>query len=251
MRLRDAKRDGALDEQQRALEELRSAKAELEEILRQLREEEMKQLLATLEARFTLMLSIQREVYDGTKQLDAVPENERSHHHEIQASRLSTRENDIMIALEKVWVLLREDGTTLALPLAVEELRNDVTDVITRLAEAKVGSVTQVIEEGIIASLEDIVDSLKKAQQDLEDQQQQSQPSSGMPQDAPLVDMLAELKMIRSMQMRVNRRTEAYRKLSEESEQPEPELLDRLDQLAERQYRIQKVTRDIHMGRNQ
>ena len=66
-RLEKAKKEGAVDEQEKALRELDTAKAELEEILRQLREEEMKRLLAMLEARFHKVLQIQREIYAGTR----------------------------------------------------------------------------------------------------------------------------------------------------------------------------------------
>lgn len=249
--LEEARREGALDEQEKALRELRQAKAELEEILRQLREEEMKQLLAALEARFTQMLLIQREVYDGTVALGEIPPDRRAHMHEIQSSRLSAREAEIQTALDRVWLLLREDGTTVALPLAVEGLREDVTDVVQRLAETKVGRITQTVEEGIIAALEEVIEALKQAQQELEENQQQQQQSpSGQPQDAPLVDQLAELKMIRAMQVRINRRTEAYRQIIGEEQASGGEMLDRVRQLADRQYRIQQATRDIYMGKN-
>ena len=83
-RLDKAKKDGALDEAEaKALRELDSAKAELEAILRQLREEEMRQLLAMLEARFQRVLQIQREIYAGTVRLDKIPVPEcRPHSYE-------------------------------------------------------------------------------------------------------------------------------------------------------------------------
>ncbi len=251
-KLKQAQRDGAIEDQEKALEELRQAKAELEEILRQLREEEMKRMLAMLEARFRQMLDIQIEVYEGTQRLDAVPAGQRTFSHEIEATRLSNRERDILVLIERVWVLLEEDGTTLALPLAVDELQDDVEDVVQRLAEAKVGRITQGVQEDIIAALEEIIEALKKAMKDLEDQQ--PPPGEGMegqPAEMPLVDVLAELKMIRALQMRVNQRTERYSKLIEGEQAENPEIVERLQQLAERQLRVYRVTRDLHLGRNQ
>ena len=250
-KLEEAKREGAIEDQEKALEELRQAKAELEEILRQLREEEMKRMLAMLEARFRQMLDIQLEVYEGTKRLDAVPVGQRSYNHEIEATRLSNREHDILVLIERAWMLLQEDGTTLALPLAVDELRDDVQDVVYRLAEAKVGKITQGLEEDIIAALEEIIEALKKAMKDLEDQQSPSPPMDGQPAEMPLVDLLAELKMIRALQMRVNLRTERYSNLIEGEQAEAPEIVERLRQLAERQLRVYRVTRDLHLGRNQ
>ena len=61
---------------------------------------------------------------------------------------------------------------------------------------------------------------------------------------------LAELKMIRALQMRVNLRTERYADLTKTEQTDTPELLDALKRLAEREQRIHKVTRDIVVGRN-
>ena len=66
----------------------------------------------------------------------------------------------------------------------------------------------------MIKALEEIVDALKKAQKDADSKKKPPGPSpNGQPQDPPLIEQLAELKMIRALQMRVNRRTERYSKL--------------------------------------
>ena len=99
-----------------------------------------------------------------------------------------------------------------------------------------------------------LIEALKKAQKDTDDQQQQrppppsTQPST--PQDPPLIDVLAEIRMIRALQMRVNRRTQRYSKLIEGEQAQEPELVEALQQLAEREARIHRVTRDLAAGRN-
>ena len=67
----------------------------------------------------------------------------------------------------------------------------------------------------------------------------------------PLVDALAELKMIRALQMRVNRRTRQYGELVQGQQAEQPEVVEALRRLAERETRIHRVTRDIVVGRNQ
>jgi hypothetical protein len=62
---------------------------------------------------------------------------------------------------------------------------------------------------------------------------------------------LAELKMIRALQMRVNRRTERYSKLIQGEDARQDELLDALRRLAEQEQRIHRVTRDLELGKNQ
>ena len=251
-KLDDAKRQDAVDKQEEALRELEQAKGELEAILRQLREEEIERILAMLEARFRKMLQMQEEVYEGTVRLDKIPAAERTHNQEIESSRLSSKESQIVVEVDKAALLLREDGGAAAFPEAVEQMRDDMQQVVSRLAGANVAKITQGIEEDIIAALKDMIAALKKAQKEQDAKKKKpGESQSGEPQEPPLIDMLAELRMIRTLQMRVNTRTARYSKLVEGEQADNPELLDALRRLAERQERIHRVTRDLDLGKNQ
>lgn len=249
-KLRKAQREGAQQDQQQALEELKQAKANLERILRQLREEEIERVLASLEARFAKMLQMQRAVYDATVRLKEAMAKSPSREHEIEAGRLSVREAEIGLEADRALNLLREDGTSVAFAEAVEQIRADIRQVEERLKAAKVDDTTQSIEEDILAALEEMIQALQKEMK--QRQQRRGQPPPpGQPQDPPLVDVLAELKMIRALQMRVNTRTARYSKLLGQREQAEqPELAEAIRRLAERQQRIYQITRDLEMGRN-
>lgn len=249
-KLKKAQREGAQQDQQQALEELKQAKANLERILRQLREEEIERVLASLEARFAKMLQMQRAVYDATVRLKEAMAGKASREHEIEAGRLSVREAEIGLEADRALNLLREDGTSVAFAEAVEQIRADIRQVEERLKAAKVDDTTQSIEEDILAALEEMIQALQKEMK--QRQQRRGQPPPpGQPQDPPLVDVLAELKMIRALQMRVNTRTARYSKLLGEREQAEqPELVEAIRRLAERQQRIYQITRDLEMGRN-
>ncbi|NUQ61038.1 MAG: hypothetical protein HUU20_01020 [Pirellulales bacterium] len=249
-KLEKAEREGAVDKQEEAIRELEQAKADLEEILRQLREEEVGRMLALLETRFRKMLQMQREVYDGTLRLDKVPSSDRAHSHDIEAGRLSGKEADIVMEADKALTLMREDGTAVAFPEAVEQIREDMEQVVQRLAQSRVDRMTQGIEEDIIAALEEMIEALKKAQEELQQKQQQGPPPEGEPQDPPLVELLAELKMIRALQMRVNNRTDRYSKLVEGEQATGKELVEALIRLADRQERIFRITRDLQRERN-
>jgi hypothetical protein len=251
-KLDDARRQDAVDKQEDALRQLEQAKNELEQILRQLREEEIERILAVLEARFRKMLQMQEEVYDGTLRLDKIPEAERTHNQEIESSRLSSKESQIVVEVDKAALLLHEDGGAVAFPEAVEQMRDDMQQVVSRLAGAKVGKITQGIEEDIIAALKEMVAALKKAQKEQDDKKKKpSESQSGEPQDPPLIDMLAELRMIRALQMRVNTRTARYSKMVEGEQAENPELVEAIRRLGERQERVHRVTRDLELGKNQ
>jgi hypothetical protein len=250
--LDEAEREGAAAEQREAIKELEQAKAELERVLRQLREEEMERMLTLLAARFRKMLDSQLKVYDGTVRLDRVPTSDRDHDEEIEAARLSREESLIAREADRALLLLREEGSSVAFPETVRLLRDDMQQVARRLADLKVGEITQGLEQDIIESLEEMIAALEKAIQDLERKRSPpgQSPPPGQPTEPPLVDQLAELKMIRALEMRIKRRTERYGKMIEGEQAEAPELLEALAKLAERQQKVYQATYDLSRGRN-
>lgn len=252
-KLEKAQREGAIEDQEQAIRELEQAKADLEKILRQLREEEQERTLAMLEARFRKMLEMQLLVYEGTRRLDVVPVAKRGRNEEIAAGRLSRDESKILVEADKALEILHEEGSAIAFPLAIEQMRDDIDQVVVRLAEAKVDSLTQGIEEDIIKALEEMIAALQKAQKEAQKKKPPPPGQSGQPQDPPLIDTLAELKMIRALQMRVNTRTARYTRLvqGDEGQTDKPELRQALEKLSEREQQIFRTTQDIAKGKNQ
>ena len=121
-----------------------------------------------LAARFRKMLEMQTAVYDGTVRLDQVPEAQRTHDHEIESARLSREESQIVHEVEKALSLLHEEGSSVAFPEAVEQMRDDMRQVAERLAAVKIDKLTQGIEQDIIAALEETIAALEKSIKDLE-----------------------------------------------------------------------------------
>jgi hypothetical protein len=250
--LEESQRRGAAGDQQRAVEQLEQAKAELERILRQLREEELERMLVLLEARLRKMLDMQVEVYDETKRLDGAAESLADHELEIAAGRQSRKEKLIVAEADRALVLLHEDGTSVAFPEAIEQARDDMQSIAERLRETKVDTFTQRLEEDVIEALEETLAMLQQALRQLRDQRGQPQPGGeGQPGEQPLVDQLAELRMIRALQLRVNRRTEDYGAMIEGEQALKAELLEALDRLALRQEKIFRATRDLNTKANQ
>jgi len=244
--LEQSQRKDAEEAQREALRDLEQAEAELQRILRQLREEELERALVLLEARLRKMLEAQNDVHAETQRLAAAataPEHEL----EIAGGRLARQERSIIQEADRALVLLREDGTSAAFPEALEQARDDMESIAARLADADLGPLTQGLEEDVIAALEEALGALEQALDDLREQRNRGESSGegGDPGDAPLVDQLAELRMIRSLQVRVNRRTEEYGKLVQGEEADKPQLREALEGLARRQQRIFEATRDL------
>ena len=249
-KLKEAERENALEKQREALRELEQAKAELERILRQLREEEMERMLVLLEARIRKMLKDQTEVYEETLKLSANVDRLPTHELEISTGRLRRREESIAQEADRALLLLREDGTSVAFPEAIEQARGDMLSVALRLSEVKVGIITQGLEEDIIEALEETLTALQKALKDLREQKSQPQQGGGQSGDQPLVDQLAELRMIAALQNRINRRTRRYGELLGDDFALEEDLRQALAELARRQERVFDATKDLESGKN-
>ena len=65
------------------------------------------------------------------------------------------------------------------------------------------------------------------------------------------MEAIAELKLIRTMQVRIQNTTNRYSDLIEEGSSSIQEVLPLLRDLAERQDRLDQITRDLALERNQ
>ena len=247
--LKKKNRDNAARDQDQAIAELEKAKAKLEEILRQLREEEQKIMLAALEARFRKMLQMQVTIRKSSQQIAQIKTDKRLPRHRARAIQLARDEQDIVHEASKALILLREEGSSVAFPEAVQAIREDMQTTTKRLNEFQVDELTIAIEDDIIEALEEMVEALRKEMEKLEEGEKQKQ-QQGEPSDPALVDLIAELKLLRSLQIRINRRTTRYGKPLKGEQVVKPDVLELLDQLSERQARIQRATYDLSTGRN-
>ena len=246
--LEEKNRNRASDSQDRALAKLQAAKEKLEEILRQLRERERERLLAALEARFQKMLAMQVVVYAGTVNIGKTKKSERTSRHFARSRELSQKENEIAVEAAKALALLKEEGSSVAFPEAVRQLRLDMLLVAQRLARVQVGEITQETERDIIEALNEMIEALQKEMEKMKDKK--GKPKKGQPKDPALVEKLAELKMLRSLQMRINRRTKRLGRRIKGDQATDADILKLLKGLAKRQSRIQDATYDLATGRN-
>ena len=127
-----------------------------------------------------------------------------------------------------------------------------------RVTDHRIGFTLYSLDRFMEGHLDEMIDALQKAQQDPEEMPPSDgqPPPPGPPQDQPLVDAIAELKMIRALQVRVNSRTDRYSKLLDDVDDPvgqadDAEVADALRRLGEREQKIHRITRDIVLGKNQ
>jgi len=244
-------RQDAVPDQEDAKTKLEQARKRLEEILRQMREEEIERVLADLQKRCEKMLQMQEIVNAGTKQIHAhiasLGKPERDD--ELGSRRLGEDQDKIIAEADLAISVIEAEGTAVAFTEVFHQVRNDMMQVSRRLGRVTINDETLAIEEDIVTTLKEMIEALKKQQQEQRDRKQ-SQQNNGNPSPQELIDKLAELRMIRAMQVRINNRTQQYARRYQGEEARDAQIVQELDELAKRQLKLWNVTDNIAKGRN-
>jgi hypothetical protein len=202
------------------------------------------------------MLAIQIEVYDGTKRVDAViktyPDQKPTRAEEQRSQQLSTREGEIVKEANGTLRLLESEGSAVAFAAMMESVRDDMVSIERRLDKYVTNESTQHVEEDVIQALKDMIEALKKAQQDIQEKKKNPPPppKNGPPPPSKLLDILAELKLIKSLQVQVNKRTTDNGKKYAGEQADDKLIQDELTALAKKQTKLEEMLKDIASGKN-
>ena len=200
------------------------------------------------------MLQMQKEVLGQTESIHAQIQksaDKKPVAADFQnAQKQEDKEAEIIGEADKAITLLQNEGSAVAFPAVFEEVRKDMSRVKERLHDANVGEDTQFIEKEIIASLEHMRDALKKAQQELSNKPPgpPGDPNND-PQLKKLLDEIAELKMIRQLQVQVNTRTKRWGTTGEQAD--DPQIKKELKDLSDRQEKIEIMINTMATKKNQ
>lgn len=243
--------EGITESMDSAVEDLAQARDELQEILRQNREEEIESTLRSLEDRFKRMLKMQLTVNDATRKLAAIRGDTGKLR--IEAFNLAGEQKKIILEAEKSLLVLAEEGSSRAIPGSLQHAKMDMQEAAGRLETADIDESLFNLQADIATVLEQLVLAIQQEQQEQaqnkSSNQPQGPPSGTGPAQRPLVQKLAELKIIRQLQQQINDR---HLKYAEESRTADAAGRDRIGRLtrmlAERQKRLQEITRELIEG---
>lgn len=246
-------------QQGKAIKELEDALQEIEERLAQLREETQLEKLAKLEARFREMLSVQQRISAQTQALDKKRTDNggnltRPDRLAVAAlggdeSRMDavldpmTRQVKLPMGLaghaQQALDLIIDDGTSVVFPDVVEQLRDDLIGVGKLLSEnSRTDQFTQSLQKEIETTLEELIEALQQAQS----QKEGGGGGGGGGGEPPLLPNSAELKLLRSAQLRINRRTVAIDAARPTQGPLDETLKDEALTIATRQSEIAEMT---------
>lgn len=246
--LKEQQRDAALRSEDRAMQQLQEAAAKLEEQLKQLREEEKEMMLASLEARFQRMLAVETQIHEGTVSLAATPQDDWLDQYFSRCRELAQEQSALTNDCAQTASLLREDGTSVSILLAVDDIAADMASVASWLQESNVSDLTQMVQTDILESLKQLIEATQQEMQQMQEEKRQQSQEQNQPSDQKpaLVKLMAEIRMLRTLQLQVNRRTvQLNTQLNSAPTDQQAALRKQLKDLAARQLRLIETAREL------
>jgi hypothetical protein len=190
------------------------------------------------------MLIEQQAINATTADLEARKEN-WTRADELNLAGLAEKQSGLSGEAAKALNILVEEGTTVVFPEIVVQVRDDMAAVAKRLGEKQTGEITRGIQGQIVETLEELIAAIEQRQKDGPPPPNGNQAGGrgGDPGDTPLLPGSAELKLLRSCQVRVNRQTHD---LAAAAEKAPAEVGDHAQRLSDRQEQLADMARKIN-----
>ena len=240
-------RHSAAQEQDEALKNLDEAKKKLDEAQRTLAKKEREQKLFEIGKALVEMLGKQREVNTETLQIDeaAKKEGELSRQARLQLQATAGKQAALKADADQVLKNLeKEEGAVFTYAMA--DVSKDMTEAAKRLTEEKTDWSTQQTQKDVERTLAELVESLKQEY----DKSKQSGGGGGAGgggggKKMPLVPPLAQLKMLKTLEVGIFDSTKTYEEEKVLNRMNPVLLRKRTDRLGEKQEEVSKAAREF------
>lgn len=234
------------ENQEQAQEELQKAKEEVERQLNELRDQAQEEQIVKLAEVFQKMLEKQRGVTAATKTIsERRGDAERLRRADrIQLRKWAKEERSLEEDAKAAEQLLIDDGTSVVFRDVVGYLQTEIANVAEMMERQQTGQLVREAHIEIETTLQELVTSLENTQMGQGQPQQPQQGGQGQQQRQSLFPPLAELKLLRLTQQRINRQTTAM-----EMGKAQPEVADllkeRFEDAAKMQDKLTNMTRQL------
>ena len=251
--------DEAEQNQEEALAKLQQQEEELREEEESLEELKREQELVSLVKELTETKDAQLEINTATAAVQRErPEGRLSRRRRASLQRmvepLARQEGDLS---DKVTTLIGrlEEESSRVFTFMLKNVSADMQQVRDLLLELETDSFTQFLQKGVVVDIERMIASLEeqlevmKRQRQQQEQQQQEQQQQQQPQqqNEALVSMLAELLMLKNLQLEINRQTGQLEDLrqSNDGSSDSGQWSRALDRLQQRQGNVGRLVVEL------
>ena len=243
----DAER--AKQEQEEALKKLNNKREELKEEKERLAQLKREQEMLSMVEALTEIKTGQEKVNTETASIDAGREANESRRQRLKISqtveKLVTQQGELAEQVDGLNQKLKEELARVFL-FVLKNVSADMRQVRDSLKELDTGTYTQFLQKEIVRDVERLITTLKE---EMDREQEMNEPQQGQspgPQPEPLVPRVAELRMLKAMQLDVNKGTRDLEDLRKASKEGVTESWGRaLDRLLQKQGSVSRMTGEI------
>ncbi len=241
---------GANQRQNETSENLREAMKSLDDEIEKLQRRSKAEKLASISERLGKVLEQQKACTKQTRALHdarAKADSPIGRAEEQTLTELAGVEGELSVEIQSIRDLLRKEGTTVVFPAVLGDVKRDLLDVKSWLAEFDAGPLTQATQEEIEHTLEELLESVHEELSKGPGKGSGGgggQPGGGQGKQ-PLIPPIAELRMLRMKQLRVNRNTKQLAEMVSAGTLPDNKQAAEYKKLAGRQGQVLSLVRSI------
>lgn len=194
------------------------------------------------------MLEGQQAILAETKEVDRLVGHQPrpSRAQLLRIAALARREEGLLDAADEALALLEADGTSVALPAALKAVKADIAACAQLLQEGRTGALVQGLQEHVVAILAALIEALRTPEADrLRKLGERPPTKKGKGGAEALVEVVEELKVMRAMQVSLNRQTARADDLRGQSAELTDEVRAEIRRLAQRQGGIRRTVGDL------
>ena len=234
-------------QQQDAIDQLEKAKQDLQEAIA--REQEMIQAeaLAKIDQMLRKILESQQNITLSTEKTHARRKGKTyARTDQAQLRELSQGEGRLVEDVTRILQMLAKEGTTAVFPEVLGEVKKDMSHVQKQLAKLEAGPLTQAVEHDIERSLKDMLEALRKEQgRRRKKKKSGGGKGGGGGGKQPLVPPVAELRMLKILQVQILGRTALLSKQVAKKKSPPDQIKQQHKTLSERQGKVKTMTKTL------
>jgi hypothetical protein len=188
---------------EKAMEDLKEAERQYAQ---QLQEEQLQQIENTIQDLVTKQEAINNETtrLDGVKKKDG----DLGRKEQLDVRKIAAQQDELKKTAEEMRKKIEDEGSQVY-TWVLETCRDDMGNIAEELRKQEVGEYTQEVEGDVLGRLKELVSALQKERGRRKKQQQQGGGGGGK---GPLIPDIAELKLLRTMQVQLKQKTERFGK---------------------------------------
>jgi len=241
----DSEQAGQANSSQReAIEQLQRAREKLAEAIEQEREKLESEQLAKIDEQLQKALDSQRKISESTIKVYQAYDQETGVYdrpEQLKLTELADAEGGLSKDIARIRGMLEEEGSTVVFPVVLKQVQDDLDSAQRRLLSLQADQTTQAIQEDIEAALEEMISAIREELSDRRNRENEGgSPGDGSGGGGQLVPPIAELKMLRRLELQIAKQTKLLNGQLDTIRADE--AADRHSRLAERQKQLEEMT---------